>query len=338
MGKSPAEELPVEGTPFVQPVEQEPGQGGEDTIAWLEQLAAEEDEKAVVSPSQSEAQPKEEETPKPESASEAAEEDVTITSWLSKLDVEEATGKGTAPSGTEAATPSAAEELPDWLKDFEQPGAPAERPRAGEELPEWLRRPAEPPETKPIPSEGGAEETTEGQAVSKPAAPSGSSSASELQPPAWLDENAPVAERAEPTTPEEWIPAEGQPAGSETGAAEEETPSVPAAPQPEPSVQPPIIKGTGMLSRVPAQDKDAEPFSAAQAALEANSLDEAMKEYGKLVKKGRLLDEIIHDLREAIYRFPVDVIVWQTLGDAYMRANRLQDALDAYTKAEELLR
>jgi cytochrome c-type biogenesis protein CcmH/NrfG len=50
------------------------------------------------------------------------------------------------------------------------------------------------------------------------------------------------------------------------------------------------------------------------------------------------LDEVIHDLREAIYRYPVEVIIWQTLGDAYMRTNRLQDALDAYTKAEELLR
>jgi cytochrome c-type biogenesis protein CcmH/NrfG len=72
--------------------------------------------------------------------------------------------------------------------------------------------------------------------------------------------------------------------------------------------------------------------------LQGNHLEEAMKEYAKLIKKGRLLEEVIHDLREAIYRFPVDIIVWQSLGDAYMRANRLQDALDAYTKAEELLR
>jgi cytochrome c-type biogenesis protein CcmH/NrfG len=62
-----------------------------------------------------------------------------------------------------------------------------------------------------------------------------------------------------------------------------------------------------------------------------------MAQYTKLIKKGRLLPEVIHDLREAIYRFPTNVNVWQTLGDAYMRANRLQDALDAYTKAEELL-
>jgi cytochrome c-type biogenesis protein CcmH/NrfG len=32
------------------------------------------------------------------------------------------------------------------------------------------------------------------------------------------------------------------------------------------------------------------------------------------------------------------VDLWQTLGDAYVRKNKLQDALDSYTKAEELLR
>ena len=41
---------------------------------------------------------------------------------------------------------------------------------------------------------------------------------------------------------------------------------------------------------------------------------------------------------QALYRYPVEVAILQALGDAYMRANRLQDALDSYTKAEELLR
>ena len=30
--------------------------------------------------------------------------------------------------------------------------------------------------------------------------------------------------------------------------------------------------------------------------------------------------------------------VWQALGDAYMRASQVQEALDAYSKAEDLLR
>ncbi len=57
-----------------------------------------------------------------------------------------------------------------------------------------------------------------------------------------------------------------------------------------------------------------------------------------MIRKGRSLEEIIRDLRDALYRYPVEVPIWQSLGDAYMRANRLQEALDAYTKAEELLR
>ena len=60
--------------------------------------------------------------------------------------------------------------------------------------------------------------------------------------------------------------------------------------------------------------------------------------YGKLIRKGKSLEDIIRDLRDALYRYPVEVPLWQSLGDAYMRANRLQEALDAYTKAEELLR
>ena len=76
----------------------------------------------------------------------------------------------------------------------------------------------------------------------------------------------------------------------------------------------------------------------ARNELTRSNIPGALESYGKLIKKGRFLDEVIHDLREAIYRYPVEVSIWQSLGDAYMRANRLQDALDSYTKAEELLR
>jgi tetratricopeptide (TPR) repeat protein len=76
----------------------------------------------------------------------------------------------------------------------------------------------------------------------------------------------------------------------------------------------------------------------ARNEISRNNIPGALDSYGKLIKKARYLDEVIFDLREALYRYPVDVNLWQSLGDAYMRANRLQDALDAYTKAEELLR
>jgi tetratricopeptide (TPR) repeat protein len=90
---------------------------------------------------------------------------------------------------------------------------------------------------------------------------------------------------------------------------------------------------TGMLS--PVKDP---ALTQAQNELTRGNIPGAMDNYGKLIKKGKMLEEVIFDLREALYRYPVEVNILQTLGDAYMRSNRLQDALDSYTKAEELLR
>jgi tetratricopeptide (TPR) repeat protein len=146
---------------------------------------------------------------------------------------------------------------------------------------------------------------------------------------------------------------EQAPAEPEPEPAAEMTPPAPPEPEPEPQPEPkaqpptappereayrePVTRSrsgmTGMLSSVQNPD-----LTQAQNELTRGNIPGAMESYGKLIKKGKLLDEIIFDLREAIYRYPVEVTILQTLGDAYMRANRLQDALDAYTKAEELLR
>jgi len=57
-----------------------------------------------------------------------------------------------------------------------------------------------------------------------------------------------------------------------------------------------------------------------------------------LIKTPQFLSEVISDLSEALYRYPLQVNIWQTLGDAYLRNGNLQQALDSYTKAEELIR
>ncbi|HXQ37492.1 MAG TPA: hypothetical protein VN843_26005, partial [Anaerolineales bacterium] len=122
---------------------------------------------------------------------------------------------------------------------------------------------------------------------------------------------------------------------------EEPTQIQQAVPTPEPAPAPPkpykepvTRKGTGMLT-MPGVDSI---LGSARSELSRSNIPGALDTYAKLIKKGRFLDEVIHDLRDALYRYPVEVSIWQSLGDAYMRANRLQDALDAYTKAEELLR
>ena len=320
----PSEELP----PLTSPAEgtTQPLKIQDDTMAWLDGLAAEEaakPEELLTNPSErSETPPdwiqkttQEPAAPHKALAPETPQEDVTITSWLRKQDVKEALGKGkpTPDVPQPAATPS--NELPDWLKELDKPAAPEETPKPADDLPDWLRQPAQP---------------ADHVAAAVPTA----ELASEPEIPAWIDETIPVSEPLAPTTPGEWVPVDEKPAP----VPDLEPIAEPASFAVETPVQLRVLGGTGMLARIPAQDKDAEFLAGAQAALNTNQLNEAMQAYIKLIKKNRLLEEVIHDLREAIYRFPVDIIVWQTLGDASMRANRLQDALDAYTKAEELLR
>ena len=120
-----------------------------------------------------------------------------------------------------------------------------------------------------------------------------------------------------------------------TTAAESVEPVLPAptvqlrAPEPLPVTTRPVPDDSGIM--LP-------PLGRAQAELGRGNIGAALDLYGRLIRKGRSLEEIIRDLRDALYRYPVEVPIWQALGDAYMRANRLQEALDAYTKAEELLR
>jgi tetratricopeptide (TPR) repeat protein len=129
--------------------------------------------------------------------------------------------------------------------------------------------------------------------------------------------------------------------------AEAETVMEPEQPRPEPApvMEVPKSKPEPQPEAIPQRETaglnipTVDPIlEMARDELSQNNVNGALGSYGKLIKKARYLDEVIYDLREALYRYPVDVNLWQSLGDAYMRANRLQDALDAYTKAEELLR
>jgi cytochrome c-type biogenesis protein CcmH/NrfG len=43
-------------------------------------------------------------------------------------------------------------------------------------------------------------------------------------------------------------------------------------------------------------------------------------------------------MQNALYQYPGDINFLIVLGDAYLRTDKLQEALDTYTKAEELLR
>jgi tetratricopeptide (TPR) repeat protein len=72
--------------------------------------------------------------------------------------------------------------------------------------------------------------------------------------------------------------------------------------------------------------------------LDSGQIEAAIEQYNQIVESGEMLDVIIEDLRKALDRHPVDISIWQALGDAYLRNDQVQEALDSYTKAEELLR
>ena len=230
----------------------------------------------------------------------------------------------------EAATQPDETDESDWLRSLEdesqETGASPVEETATDDLPSWLAGL----------DKDGDQQTDEPALVSDDL-------------PEWLQsESEDKAAQPEPTASLDWQPAESGETAQDEGPPVSEVEEQPAAEpathvtapepvEPEPVAVPEqeqVTEGrTGVLSA--AQDSG---LSLAQGELNRGNIPGAMESYGKLIKKGKLLEEIIFDLREALYRYPVEVAILQTLGDAYMRANRLQEALDSYTKAEELLR
>jgi tetratricopeptide (TPR) repeat protein len=158
----------------------------------------------------------------------------------------------------------------------------------------------------------------------------------ESRVPEWLQdvtEEEPKPEEAEQEPPE-WLPPIEEPL---VDADVDIQPTQPEDWQPEAEIKP--EPKAPAKKKTPAKKlEDSEALEAAREALQEGDLEDAAEVYGKLIKRGKLVEEIIEDIQEALRRHPVDPGLWQTLGDAYTRENLLKEALDSYTKAEELLR
>ena len=311
---------------------QPPAAPVENVEAWLHQLDQEDAKPAV-----------DDERPSPVEAEQIVAQPDETPDWVKAMQ---------AP----AVEPVEHEGLPDWLKEQ---SAPPAAPVADEWIPPVE---ASAPAAPAVASDWFAAEE-------KPAAPA------EPAAPAWFAAEETPAPAA-PAVASDWFAAEEKPAAPAEPAAPdwfaaEEKPDTPAVPdwfdapdalaetKPHPTVQKPepvsfgldvesapepvktpqaeqaprsVIRQTSMLVERDAATQNA------QSLLEKGDLQKAMAEYLRIIKRGRNLESVIAQLQEATYKHPVDVAVWQTLGDAFMHANRLQEALDAYTKAETLLR
>jgi hypothetical protein len=242
--------------------------------------------------------------------------------------------------------------------------APLTKPEPEPELPDWLRAPAEepseatppPPTLPPSPrstaqGEDAALAWLEALAVRQGAkeeemVSNRSVSADEM--PEWLRDSS-SADVGVPAEPQPGAQAMAGP--TETAlpdwlkAMSEEAQTPPASGKSETAI-PPLPSGKGETPTRPAakprrlrpsKSKPAEAPKAALAAarehLETSDFGKATEAYGAVIKSGLMLEDVIADLEAANENHPNTPEFLRTLGDAYMRDNQLQRALDIYKQA-----
>jgi tetratricopeptide (TPR) repeat protein len=221
-----------------------------------------------------------------------------------------------------------AEEIPAWLIGAElakaakeTPDLPQETLEKEEELPDWIKEITETTPAEELPTS--AESAVTPTVVALPTEPVSEWTPGEAQITEFGEVKSVVLEPVEST----WIPeveAAPQPEFAGPGKLEIESTALPL----EPAVLP------------VAEIKEAEinALEDAHVALNQGQPAQAAEVYSRLIKQNYQLDEVIKDVQEALYRFPVDVNLWMTLGDAFLQTDELQDALNAYSKAEDLVR
>ena len=234
-------------------------------------------------------------------------------------------------------------ELPAWLQELEQPEEQKESLITPQEALEWKE--AELPDwIKEITESAPSEEVP---AAVEPPLPEELPIVSEEAVSNWSSEGGSIAEDGEGETvkpqklAEVWVqeveepiqPVTAEPAGVEEEPVEvseelvaegiEATATTPSEPLVEPVVEAP-------QSELALQD--------ARNAISQGLPTQAAEVYSGLIQQNQHLDEVIKDLQDALYRYPVDISLWVSLGDAFFHTNQLQEALNSYTKAEDLVR
>jgi hypothetical protein len=293
----------------------------DDVFRWLEDLAtrqAEEQPAAAAPPSTPSATPPTLTAPPSGVVPESADEGIE---WLERLAEERGVPTPAAPAPAPIELPQPAEET-EWLSEIAAaPSAelstdlwdkietqPAEPPAA--EPPAMETPPAvEPPPTVKAPPRPAPDETLPGtrRPILAPPRPSIEPERSRTTPLTesevveWLAQMASAAKGTQPAAP---VPQE---------AAEEET----ALP----------------VEIDPASSLAAQLLEAGRAALSAGDLAAAVQAYAPVIDRGLMLDSAIEDLQRAAEARPDATALWQTLGDAYKKSNRMPEAVRAYSKA-----
>lgn len=255
------------------------------------------------------------------------------------------------PSQEDTVTSPSETDSPQMPADSElQSAEPVEAPLSfleAEDVP-----PADPPDLQPnellpeepvdvAPTETPPPPVTEPPAAEPPAAESPAVEPLTDEPPASespavepITEQPPAAELPAAESPVV-EPLMDEPPVAESPVVEPLTDEIPAAEPPAPK---PRKKAKKKKKKAVSKADKLAQLTEAREIENAGDLDEALTIYGSLIKNNHNLEEIMEDLQGLLSKHPISIPILQTLGDAYMRADRLQEALDSYSKAEELLR
>ena len=87
----------------------------------------------------------------------------------------------------------------------------------------------------------------------------------------------------------------------------------------------------------PETKKKEDLLERSRQALASGDTPSATELYGDLVKRKESLESVIEDLRIAVDRAPDNADLWQVLGDAYMRDDQTDEAIDSYRKGMEAI-
>ncbi len=131
-----------------------------------------------------------------------------------------------------------------------------------------------------------------------------------------------------PATPETSTPDQEEVPLADDTAPTKTREAQPTAPAPEGSKAPEPI----------AEEPASQRLTQARQWIKEGEIDKALSLYEKMLDEKEQLKTVTDDLEKASLDHPIDVMIMKTLGDAYMQQDKLQEALDAYSKAEELLR
>ena len=169
------------------------------------------------------------------------------------------------------------------------------------------------------------------------------------------DESAPAQSQEEAPSAEESAPDDGQsselavegmaltenePVGESDGSGEEFS-----MPEPPGSMENEAVESESLENSIPESKAEetareeqfiGSAFDRGKRFLENGNLDKALAEFSDLIKFERMIDQVLPMMEQLASQHPGNKRVLRVLGDAYFNADRLDEALDTYARADDL--